>query len=75
MNNKSKQTLIFCGCMAMAIALYNYLPSHVETKVADYVESSDPVDFDRLGTKIFAPERPTKLSDDEALERYLTPHN
>lgn len=74
MNNKSKQKLIFCSCMAIAVALYGYLPDPVDPDTSDYVESPNVVDFDRLGTKIFTPKKPTKLSDEEALERYLTQH-
>lgn len=75
MNKKNTQKLICSGCIAIAIAFYSYLPNHSETKVTDYAESSGPADFDLLGTKIFAPKKPTKLSNEKTLERYLTQHN
>ncbi|MFD2556712.1 hypothetical protein [Sphingobacterium tabacisoli] len=75
MNNKAKQKLIVCTCLVMGLALYSNLPHTLDAPVHPIVESSDPVDYDRLGTKIFAPKKPTKRSNDEALERYLTPYN
>lgn len=75
MNNKTKQKLILCTYLVMVLALYSNLPDAPDAPVHPVVESSDPVDYDRLGTKIFAPKKPTKLSNHEALERYLTPYN
>ncbi|ERJ58981.1 hypothetical protein [Sphingobacterium paucimobilis] len=74
MNNKTKQKLILCTCLVMALALYSNLPNALDAPVHPVVES-DPIDYDRLGTKIFAPKKPTKLSNDEALKRYLIQHN
>lgn len=75
MNNKTKQKLILCTCLVMALAFYSNLPYALDTPVSPVVESSDPVDYDRLGTKIFAPKKNTKLRNEEGLERYLTPYN
>ena len=75
MNNKATQKLIICSCMAIAISLYNYLPTTVTPEALDEVESANTIDFDLLGTKIFAPKKPTKLSDQQALEHYLTQQN
>lgn len=75
MNNKTKQKLIFCSCMAITIALHNYLPTTVAPVVLEEMESANTIDFDLLGTKIFAPKKPTKLSDEKTLEQYLTQYN
>ncbi len=75
MNNKTKQKLILCTCLVMVLALYSDLQHALDAPMPPVVQSSDPIDYDRLGTKIFAPKKPTKLSNDEALELYLTPYN
>lgn len=75
MNNKTKQKLILCSCLVTVLALYSNLPHSLESPMPPVVQSSDPVNYDRLGTKIFAPKKPTKRSNDEALERYLTQYN
>lgn len=61
--------------MAITIALHNYLPTTVAPVVLEEMESANTIDFDLLGTKIFAPKKPTKLSDEKTLEQYLTQYN
>lgn len=75
MNTKSKQKLILCGLITMATAFYNSVTKSTTSESSNYVESSNEKDFDLLGTKIFAPKKTNKLSDEVALEHYLSQNN
>lgn len=75
MKNKSKQKLILCGLIALATGIYNFTSESTMVESSNYAESAKAKDYDLLGTKIFAPKKPTKLIGEEALEQYLAQHN